>query len=150
MKCPLSKEIDVGVDCKFNFCWYWHNKAKKNCVIVDTGNDHLLATDIMRIYKQNDENDAEKIIALGREKIKQWLKLLENLETVEPKGCVNCGYINCKNKAACNERQCKEIRITLPLEDVLKMHPARWYAALKLIEKNPILQSIKARKLNHA
>lgn len=143
MQCPLNNER-VNKLCENSSCWYNNKNAKNNCAVKDTGNSHLLIFDIARIYKE-DIKQATNRVERGREKIKYWLKLVNFLETIFDKGCNKCGKTNCANTANCFKRREKisQLKDSLPLENLLKMYPSRWYAAAKFVEENNILNSIK-------
>ena len=130
MMCPIiKKELpEKGNSCKNSGCWYWHPKAKCNCSVFDTGSDHLLESDISRIYSEDPETTSDRVDR-GRRKIQAWLNLLGRLEDVEG-GCKKCGSSKCHSEESCSRRvqYISKLKGLLPVNAVLHMDSPKWYS----------------------
>jgi hypothetical protein len=136
-------KVNVGESCQNKRCWFWHHKAIKNCAAHDTGSTHLLASDISRIYKENLET-AELRIDRGRDKLSAWLSLISHIDDVEIDGCKRCGSPTCNGGSACQSRlkSIAAVQDQLPLNNVIHMNNAKWYATVQAKNQENLAFSI--------
>lgn len=103
----------------------------------------MLPVDIARIYNESQEA-AEARIERGRNKMQAWLGLVDRLETFAGTGCSRCGSPKCSGGHKCDIRikSVAAVQDQLPLEEVVQMNTAKWYAAVQAKHQGSLAFSI--------
>ena len=110
----------------------------------DVGTTHVLPADLARV-EGIDLSEAEAKIERGRQKLAAWIALLSNLEDYDREGCARCGCPVVHDEASCrdNQKRVAAARDRFPVERLIRMNPARWYAVVQVLERGSVVSQIQ-------